>query len=81
MEGQSGLSELSVISWVSAVEGCPLSGVPIPKVLGGLSMHNVYQALFALFSSLMHESPGTRLHVANYSRKHYLIVPNRIGTM
>ena len=25
MEGQSGLSELSVISWVSAVEGCPLS--------------------------------------------------------
>ena len=29
MEGQSGLSELSVISWVSAVEGCPLSGVPL----------------------------------------------------
>ena len=28
-EGQSGLSELSVISWVSAVEGCPLSGVPL----------------------------------------------------
>ena len=26
---QSGLSELSVISWVSAVEGCPLSGVPL----------------------------------------------------
>ena len=24
-----GLSELSVISWVSAVEGCPLSGVPL----------------------------------------------------
>ena len=24
-EGQSGLSELSVISWVSAVEGCPLA--------------------------------------------------------
>ena len=22
-------SELSVISWVSAVEGCPLSGVPL----------------------------------------------------
>ena len=69
MEGQLGLSELSVIAWVSAVEGCLLSGVPlyilwsIPKVLGGMSMHNVYQALFALFSSLMHESPGTRLHV------------------
>ena len=29
IEGVSGLSELSVISWVSAVEGCPLSGVPL----------------------------------------------------
>ena len=29
LEGQSVLSELSVISWVSAVEGCPLSGVPL----------------------------------------------------
>ena len=29
MGGQSGLSELSVISWVSAFEGCPLSGVPL----------------------------------------------------
>ena len=29
MEGQSGLSELSVISWVSAFEGCPLGGVPL----------------------------------------------------
>ena len=29
MGGQSGLSELSVISWVSAVEGCLLSGVPL----------------------------------------------------
>ena len=29
MEGQSGLSELSVISWVSAIQGCPLSGVPL----------------------------------------------------
>ena len=27
IEKRSGLSELSVISWVSAVEGCPLSGV------------------------------------------------------
>jgi len=27
MEGQSRLSELFVISWVSAVEWCPLSGV------------------------------------------------------
>ena len=29
MEKQSGLSELSTISWVSAVEGCLLSGVPL----------------------------------------------------
>ena len=29
MEGQSGLSELSVLSWVSTVEGCPLRGVPL----------------------------------------------------
>ena len=29
MEGQSGLSELSVISWVSAFEGCSLGGVPL----------------------------------------------------
>ena len=29
MNGQLGLSELFVISWVSAVEGCPLSGVPL----------------------------------------------------
>ena len=29
MGGQSGLSELSIISWMSAFEGCPLSGVPL----------------------------------------------------
>ena len=29
MEGQLGLSELSVISWVSTFEGCPLDGVPL----------------------------------------------------
>ena len=29
MGGQLGLLELSVISWVSAVGGCPLSGVPL----------------------------------------------------
>ena len=33
MEGQSGLSELSAISWVSAVEGCSLSGVPLLLLL------------------------------------------------
>ena len=37
MEKRSGRSELFVISWVSAVEGCPLGGAPlysIQKVLG-----------------------------------------------
>ena len=29
MEIQSGHSEMSIISQVSAVEGCPLSGVPL----------------------------------------------------
>ena len=29
MEKRSRLSKVSVISWVSAVEGCPLSGVPV----------------------------------------------------
>ena len=29
MEGQLGLSELSVISWMSAFQGCPLRGVPL----------------------------------------------------
>jgi len=33
MEGQQGISELSVISWVSAVEGCPLSGVPLYVII------------------------------------------------
>ena len=29
LKKRSGLSELSIISWVSAIEGCPLSGVPL----------------------------------------------------
>ena len=33
MERQSGLSELSVISWVSAFEGCPLSRVPLYTII------------------------------------------------
>ena len=32
MEGQSRLSELSVISWVSAIQGCPFSGVPLYSI-------------------------------------------------
>ena len=29
MEGQCRLLELSIMSWMSAGEGCPLSGVPL----------------------------------------------------
>ena len=36
MGGQLGLSELSVISWVSAFEGCPLSRVPLYNLKGGI---------------------------------------------
>ena len=39
MEGQLGLSESSVISWVSAVEGCPLSEVILYTVLAYTSSH------------------------------------------
>ena len=48
MERQSGLSELSVISWVSAIEGCPLSGVPLyvkcSSIRGGgkIFLHNFF---------------------------------------
>ena len=35
MEEQSGLSELSVISWVSAFQGCPLKGVPLYSFVSG----------------------------------------------
>ena len=35
---QLGLSELSVISWVSAIEGCPLSGVPLYNERIGLRL-------------------------------------------
>ena len=39
MGGQSGLSELSVISWVSAFEGCPLSGVPLYLIIAAPVLH------------------------------------------
>ena len=47
MEGQSGLSELSVISWVSAFEGCPLSGVPLYSGIGHACTSSRYQAVFS----------------------------------
>ena len=43
MEMQSGHSELSVISQVSAVEGCPLSGVPLYNVNGMYIVIILYQ--------------------------------------
>ena len=57
MEGQSGLSELSVISWVSAFEGCPLSGVPLYLrytylivILNGSLANNVFYCFSMLLS-------------------------------
>ena len=44
MGGPSGLSELSVISWVSAVEGCPLR-VPLYTVLSDLGLNWLQQNL------------------------------------
>ena len=35
MKKRSGLSELSIISWMSAVEGCPLSWVSVCPLQGG----------------------------------------------
>ena len=39
MEKRSGLSELPVISWVSVVEGCPLSGVPLYSKCNTMATH------------------------------------------
>ena len=44
MECQSGLSELSVISWVSAIQGCPLSGVPLYSLILSLCGLHGYEA-------------------------------------
>ena len=51
MEGQLGLSELSIILWVSAVEGCTLSGVPLYLVTApcGLCWSITTEWLFSLF--------------------------------
>ena len=43
MGGQSGLSELSVILWMSTFEGCPLSGVPLYNVHAPDSSHEVLE--------------------------------------
>ena len=46
MKKRLGLSELSVISWVSAIEGCPLSRVP-------LYMSNMYTYIHTGFNTNM----------------------------
>ena len=71
MEGQSGLSELSVISWVSAVEGCPLSEIPLLQYwvrLGPVASQNnatentvtisIYQ-----YAYYVHHSKHSHLHL------------------
>ena len=68
MEIQSGHSELSVISQVSAVEGCPLSGVPLyfhcdkilMDIIDGYMWYNiVYTRLIHLVPSF---SVSSRTH-------------------
>ena len=53
MEGQLGLSELSVISWVSAIKGCLLSRVPLysnvvqaPQISAGRFTHTSPPSLY-----------------------------------
>ena len=55
MGGQSGLSELSVISWVYAAEGCPLSGVPLNK--GEAKFTTIHVALRHLIGASVSEPP------------------------
>ena len=51
MEGQSGLSELSIISWLSAIQGCLLSRVPMyTKMRGGGQGSNMVQYLGGVLS-------------------------------
>ena len=62
MEKRSGLSELSVILWVSTIEGCPLSGVPLYmymyiNVLGGGSLtldliSCIYMYVYCIYSHI-----------------------------
>ena len=49
MGGQSGLSELFVISWVSTVEGCPLGEIPL-----------YISKIFSLWDFVMHFLEGSR---------------------
>ena len=65
MEGQSGLSGLSVISRVSAIQGCPLSGVPLyeqnlSKVREERNPDNI--------TSLPHAARGGALMLGSYDR-------------
>jgi len=53
MEGQSGLSELSIISWVSAFEGCPLTGVPLYPREEIEEIRYIQCPLFVVYSAFM----------------------------
>ena len=39
MDVQLGLSDLSVISWVSAIQGCLLSGVPLYPIMFNFTLY------------------------------------------
>ena len=66
MEGQSGLSKLSVISWVSTLEGYPLSGVPLYSPLDTTGIYFSQNFLLSTIHTYgvgcRHETWGGCLH-------------------
>ena len=58
---QSGLSELSVISWVSTIEGCPLSGVLLYTERVGLPLGT--KLVLYMYSSIRSISASHPTHI------------------
>ena len=63
MEGQSGPSELSVISWVSAFQECPLSGVPLYLCYPKYMYHSC--AIAYIYDVIVLDIPLTALREVN----------------
>ena len=73
MERQSGLSELSVISWVSAIEGCPLSGVPL---------YIMANASITAVDLIQRKKLDSRnFYESNLTEARFSSLPNNDGTM
>ena len=67
MEGQSGLSDLSVISWASAFQGCPLRGVPLYYIHLHYLQQLFYFVLYLVKHHLFHLSlePNVTVEVSS----------------